>query len=81
MTDEASSSEWQKWDNLVPRLFAEGHESPPEQPAQLTVALASGKADILSGRLIDISDDLDTMIAQAQRIQAEELYLLRVKRL
>lgn len=79
MTDEGSSAEWQKWDDLVPRLFEEGHESPPEKAAQLTVALASGKADILAGRLISISDDLDEMVARAQRIQEEELYLLRMK--
>ena len=79
MTDEAFSAEWKKWDDQIPRLFEEGDESPPEMAAQLTVALASGKADILTGRLISISDDLDEMVAQAQRIQEEELYLLRMK--
>ena len=79
MTDESSSTEWQKWDNLVPRIFEEGRESPPEEAAQLALTLASGKADILTGRFIHINDDLDEMLAQAQRIQEEELYLLRLK--
>jgi hypothetical protein len=61
----------EKWDDLIPRMFEEGLESPPEMAAQLTVALASGKADILTGRLISISDDLDEMVAQARRIQEE----------
>lgn len=81
MTDEAASAEWQQWDDMIPRLFEEGRDSPPEKAAQLTVALASGMADILTGRLISISDDLGEMVAQAQRIQEEELYLLRMKRL
>jgi len=81
MTDEVSSTEWQEWDNVVPRIIEEGRDVPPERAAQLIVALASGKADILTGRLIDIKDDLDEMVAQAQRIQEEELYLLRMKRL
>lgn len=79
MTDEAASAEWAKWDDVVPRLFAEGRGSPPEKAAQLAVALASGKADILTGRQISISDNLDEMVAQARRIQEEELYLLRMK--
>jgi len=81
MTDEAASAEWKKWDDQIPRLLEEGRESPPEMAAQLTVAFASGKADILTGRLISISDDLDEMVAQARRIQEEELYLLRMKSL
>jgi len=79
MTDQTASAEWKKWDDQIPRMFEEGLESPPEMAAQLTVALASGKADILTGRLISISDDLDEMVAQARRIQEEELYLLRMK--
>jgi NAD(P)-dependent dehydrogenase (short-subunit alcohol dehydrogenase family) len=81
MTDQATTAEWKKWDDRIPRLFEEGLESPPDMAAQLTVALASGKADILTGRLISISDDLDEMVAQARRIQEEELYLLRMKSL
>ncbi len=47
----------------------------------MTVALASGRADVLSGRMIGIHDDLDEMVAQAQRIQEDELYVLRMNRL
>ncbi len=81
ITDLAFTPEWQKWDEVIARLFEEGHESPPEKAAQLVVTLASGKADALTGRLIDISDDLDEMVAQSQRIREEELYLLRMKSL
>ena len=55
--------------------------SGPERAAQLTVALASGKADVLTGRFIGIEDDPDEMVAKAQLTQKEELYLLRMKSL
>lgn len=81
MVDELLSAEWEKWDNLASRLLKEGHDVPPERAAQLTVALASGKADVLTGRFIGIEDDLDEMVTKAHSIQEEELYLLRMKTL
>ena len=81
MVEELLTAEWEKWDNLAARLLEEGYDVPPERAAELTVAMASGKADVLSGRYISIHDDLDEMVAQAQRIQEEELYLLRMKSL
>jgi hypothetical protein len=79
MTDEAFSAEWKKWDDQIPRLFEEGDESPPEMAAQLTVALASGKADILTGRLISISDDFLGRLAQGAAVRdvLGRLFLLR----
>ena len=73
--------EWQKWDNMTRRLLEAGHDVPPEPAGQLALALASGKADSLTGRQITIRDDLDEMITQAQRIREEELYVLRMKTL
>lgn len=81
MTEYGSSAEWQRWDDLIPRSFAAGHDVPPEKAAQLTVALASGKADMLSGRAISVYDNLDEMISQVDLIQNENLYLLRLKQL
>lgn len=81
MTEYGSSAEWQRWDDLIPRSFAAGQDVPPEQAAQLTLALADGRADMLSGRAISVYDNLDEMIAQAERIQDENLYLLRLNRL
>ena len=81
MTDYALTPDVRKWDDLIPRIFAEGHDVPPDRAAQLTVVLASGKADALSGRLIGVHDDLDEMISQAQRIKDEKLYVFQLHRL
>jgi hypothetical protein len=43
------------------------------------VQLASGKADALTGRYILATEDLDAPIAQADRILAEDLWMLRIR--
>jgi NAD(P)-dependent dehydrogenase (short-subunit alcohol dehydrogenase family) len=53
--------------------------TPPEAAARLCVALASGRADALSGRYIAVEDDLDQLIARAAEIRAQELYTLRLR--
>jgi hypothetical protein len=45
------------------------------------VALASGKADILTGRFIHAqNDDLDDLISRADKIIENDLYTLDLKR-
>lgn len=39
--------------------------------------LASGAADVLSGRNIDVSDDVAQMVARAAEIEEHDLYVLR----
>lgn len=53
--------------------------SPPELVANLIVRLASGEADKLTGRYIHVTDDLDKLIAMADKIQEEDLYALRLQ--
>ena len=53
----------------------------PERPAALLLALASGKADVLSGRYVYPQDDLDRLIAEAREIDARTLYSLQIQRL
>jgi hypothetical protein len=43
--------------------------------------LASGKADVLSGRYLRISDNIDDLVARAEEINQKDVYALRVKRL
>ena len=50
-----------------------------EKVGQLVVRLASGQADALSGRFIDIDDNLDTLIQQAESIVAQDARVLRLK--
>lgn len=54
--------------------------SEPEQAAKLSVLIASGKADSLSGRYLRISDDIDDLVRRAEEIAQQDLYALRVKR-
>jgi hypothetical protein len=43
----------------------------------LVVYLASGAADVLSGRNIDVSDDVTQMVARAAEIEQRDLHVLR----
>jgi NAD(P)-dependent dehydrogenase (short-subunit alcohol dehydrogenase family) len=58
-----------------------GHAVPPEQSADLILRLASGQADVLSGRYLTVDDDLDALIARAEEIRRDDLYTLRLRAL
>jgi NAD(P)-dependent dehydrogenase (short-subunit alcohol dehydrogenase family) len=60
------------------QLFAEGQDTPIERSVQLVLALASGKADALSGCFLSIDDDLDALLEQAETIQSEGRLRLRL---
>jgi len=76
-----NSPEGKKWLPWYSKIFEEGRDFPPERAAELVVKLASGCADALTGRYIAVSDNVDAMVEQAERIAKEELYLLRLKKL
>jgi NAD(P)-dependent dehydrogenase (short-subunit alcohol dehydrogenase family) len=61
------------------QLYLDGHDTPIERSVELMLTLASGKADALSGRYIDIDDDLDTLLQQAELIERDDLYTLRLR--
>jgi NAD(P)-dependent dehydrogenase (short-subunit alcohol dehydrogenase family) len=69
----------QKWRPTFPQLFEQGRDRPPELIADRVVQLASGKADALTGRYILATEDLDALVAQADRIVAEDLWTLRIR--
>jgi hypothetical protein len=62
------------------------HGRPPEEyvPAQRTgdllVRVAAGEADPLSGRFLHAEDDLDELLADADRLVAEDLLTLRLRK-
>jgi NAD(P)-dependent dehydrogenase (short-subunit alcohol dehydrogenase family) len=60
------------------KVFADGRDQPPETLARLVVALASGRADLLSGRFFDATSDLDEMVSRADDIRRDDLHALRV---
>jgi NAD(P)-dependent dehydrogenase (short-subunit alcohol dehydrogenase family) len=67
----------QKW---FRELYAEGRDTPIERPVELVLALATGQADALSGCFLDVNDDLDTLVAQAEAIQREDRLRMRLCR-
>jgi NAD(P)-dependent dehydrogenase (short-subunit alcohol dehydrogenase family) len=60
-----NSEQGQRW---VPEFGSiyDQTEIPPERVAQLTVLLASGVADVLSGQFLNVYDDIDALIKRAQ---------------
>jgi NAD(P)-dependent dehydrogenase (short-subunit alcohol dehydrogenase family) len=70
-----------KWLPWFRKLFDRGRDVPAEQAAQLVVQLASGRADALSGRFIDVSDDLANLLERLEEVKRDNLYTLRVPRL
>ena len=59
--------------------FAEEKDTPIERSVALVLQLASGKADALSGRYLDVDADLDELIRQAEVIQRDDLRVLRLR--
>ncbi len=58
-----------------------GGDVPAELSASLVTLLASGKADHLSGRFIRVTDDVAQLILQAEQIEKDDLYTLRINTL
>ena len=64
-TEEAlRSSDAQQWLPWFGEIFAAGLDVPPELVAGLIHALASGKADGLTGQVVSVTDDLAQRIDQ-----------------
>jgi NAD(P)-dependent dehydrogenase (short-subunit alcohol dehydrogenase family) len=75
-----TSEEGRRWIPWFGRIFTEKLDVPMERPVQLVVDLASGRADALSGRLLTVFDDLDTLLSRSTEIEREGFYSLRVRR-
>jgi NAD(P)-dependent dehydrogenase (short-subunit alcohol dehydrogenase family) len=72
------SSDGQKWMPWVRHTYDTGTDTPIDLSAQLVLRLASGEADVLSGRFISDTDDLARLVACAGEIQERDLYTLRL---
>jgi NAD(P)-dependent dehydrogenase (short-subunit alcohol dehydrogenase family) len=75
------SSDGQKWLPWFKRIFDQGLDVPAERPSRLVLELASGRADILSGRFLSIWDDLDSLLRNVKQIEERNLYSLRIQTL
>jgi NAD(P)-dependent dehydrogenase (short-subunit alcohol dehydrogenase family) len=68
----------QEW---AQRQRAAGRFTEPQHAARYFVALASGRADPLSGRHLTVDDDLDTLLERLEDIQRFDLHTLRLREL
>ena len=57
----------------------EGGDTPMEQAVAFVLAVASGRADALSGCYLSVDDDLEALVAQAEAIQHEARLTLRLR--
>ncbi len=74
-----NSEEGRRWLPWFRRIFDEGLDLPPERPARLAVALASGRYDALTGLTLNPFDDLDAILASLEQVEREKLYSLRLR--
>jgi NAD(P)-dependent dehydrogenase (short-subunit alcohol dehydrogenase family) len=72
------SEEGKRWMPEFRRIFDEGRDVPPDRVAALTLFIASGQADALSGCYISVSHDIREMVRQADLIRKSEQYTLRL---
>jgi NAD(P)-dependent dehydrogenase (short-subunit alcohol dehydrogenase family) len=61
------------------QLFAEGGDTPMEKAVAFVLAVASGRADALSGCYLSVDDDLEALVGQAEAIQGEARLTLRLR--
>ncbi|HYL22192.1 MAG TPA: SDR family oxidoreductase [Gemmatimonadales bacterium] len=74
----AAGRQWLPW---VRRIFDEGLDLPPERATALALTLASGAADVLTGLVVQPTDDLKAMIDRVSEIEREQLHSLCVRTL
>ncbi|HET7012106.1 MAG TPA: SDR family oxidoreductase [Anaerolineales bacterium] len=77
----AERPEHKRFNPEVAAMLARGGGEPPETAAHLIVRLATGEADILTGRYIGVHDDLDAMLRRSDEILRGDLYTLRIRKL
>jgi NAD(P)-dependent dehydrogenase (short-subunit alcohol dehydrogenase family) len=63
------------------QLFAEGRDTPVALSVALILSLASGQADVLSGCMIGVDDNLATLVERAAELAQDQMYTLRLHKL
>ena len=75
LVEDAQAREYRP---LIREIFERGEDFPPSVVADCVVALASGRADALTGRYVLPHKDYEAMIAEADRIVADDRWVLRI---
>ena len=76
-----ASPEALRWFPWFKTIFDEGKNVPPDLAADLVLYLASGRADMLSGRFFIVPEDPNEMVRRADEVKREDLYTMRLRRL
>lgn len=79
MSEDALSCGEPSIEKLFGDWFDSGEDIPPEGAGELVVFLASGKADVLSGRCFGVGADPRDMVARAAQIEESDLYAMRLR--
>ena len=78
MTDHVfESAEGLRWNSAL-KARMQGRWVGPDSAAKLATIFASGRADALAGRLVTVTDDLETLLGNADAIRDNDLHTLRV---
>jgi NAD(P)-dependent dehydrogenase (short-subunit alcohol dehydrogenase family) len=77
MPERFWAPEGQRWLQWARGVYEE-RAIPPERAAQLCVYLASGKADGLSGRYIDVYLDIEELVGRVAEVRERDLFTLRM---
>jgi NAD(P)-dependent dehydrogenase (short-subunit alcohol dehydrogenase family) len=73
---ETPAGRVQRW---IRNQLAAGRGADPEEAARLIIALASGRADRLSGRHLSVNDNLDALLPRIDQIERDDLHTLRLR--
>ncbi len=79
MSEDGPSCGEPSIEHLFQGWFDAGADIPPERAGELVVYLASGEADALSGRCLDVHDDVRDMLARTHEIEQRDLYVMRLR--
>ena len=63
------------------RGFTEGTDIPVEKTVRQFMYVATGYVDALSGRQIDVQDNLDDLLARSNDLEEQGLNAIRIRRL
>jgi NAD(P)-dependent dehydrogenase (short-subunit alcohol dehydrogenase family) len=80
MVEELVGDPGRRWRPQIAAVPPEEY-TPPGLVGALLVRIAAGDADPLGGRFVHAEDDLDQLLADADRIRAEDLLTLRLREL
>ncbi len=75
LADSVEGRQWMPW---VGATLAAGRDVPVRAVVDLVLYLASGRADVLSGRFLNVSDDVAGLVARHSEIVHGDFYTMRL---